>query len=74
MDSEQKMLTGVIKRLDETLNDGKTGTDRGVGVAIVVFPLHGSSRTRTDFLSNGVSMIDVVGVMENKLASTASVH
>jgi hypothetical protein len=59
-------MTAIVRALDETLNQGKSGNDRETGFVLMVFPFN--SNGRCNYMSNGANRQDVITLMREMIA------
>jgi hypothetical protein len=51
-------MVAIMKTLDEFLNDGATGKDRKLAIAVLIFPF-GETPGRCNYMSNGIDRRDM---------------
>lgn len=60
-------MSAVMKTIDELMNGAATGTEREVGIVVLMFPF-GSQDGRCNFISNGADRNDLVVMFKELVA------
>lgn len=63
----REKMNAVMATLDELMNGEKRGSDREVGIVVLMFPF-GSTDGRCNFISNGADRSDIVTLFKEMIA------